>query len=352
MEWMEHWQKSLRQSITSLEDLAKRFPIDVNALGPVVTRYPLRITSYYLGLVQEPGDPVWRQCVPDVRELENGGFSVDPLREQELSPVPGLIHRYPDRVVILVASACPTLCRFCTRKPRWLHDGGTPNVLPAQAVFAYVEKTPAIRDVILSGGDSLILPDEVIEETLVRLRAIAHVEMIRINTRAPVTFPERITRRLCRTLKRCHPLYVNTHFNHPAEITPQSSEACARLADAGIPLGNQTVLLKGVNDDPAVMKGLMQKLLILRVRPYYLHHMDPVRGTRHFRTRIEKGLEIMASLRGHTSGLATPYYVVDLPGGKGKVPLLPGDVKREGHGLSLRNYLGETVVYPDEEHEG
>jgi lysine 2,3-aminomutase len=216
----------------------------------------------------------------------------------------------------------------------------------------YIERTSDIRDVILSGGDPLLLADELLEDILARLWRIRHLEMVRIDTRTPVTLPERITLRLCRMLRRYHPLYVNTHFNHPVEITPESGKACARLADAGIPLGNQTVLLKGVNENPTVMKRLMQKLLTLRVRPYYIHQMDRVQGTRHFCTSAEQGLKIMASLRGHTSGMATPYYVIDLPGGKGKVPILPDDVKRKGRTFFLRNYRGEVVEYRDGEGGG
>jgi len=313
----------------------------------VVERYPMRITRYYLGLIQQVEDPIWRQCVPNQRELEDNHLPDDPLNETELSPVPGVIHRYPDRVVLLVSSDCATLCRFCMRK-RWMRCQGvlkTGN--PTDGGLKYIDRTPAVRDVILSGGDPLLLSDEELEDILGRLHQIPHLEMIRINTRAPVTLPDRITSRFCRMLKRYHPLYVNTHFNHPLEITPQSSEACARFADAGIPLGNQTVLLKEVNDDPELLKQLMQKLLTIRVRPYYIHQMDLVQGTGHFRTSVEKGLKIMAGLRGHTSGMATPYYVIDLPGGKGKVPILPDDVKREGQTLFLRNYLGETIEYLD-----
>ncbi len=349
---MEHWQRSLDESLTRLEELANLFHIDIEPLKPVVESYPMRITRYYLSLIQKPGDPIWLQCVPDPRELEDDNLPIDPLNEEGLTPVPGLIHRYPDRIVLLVSSACPTLCRFCMRKSRIKHqkilNAGNSTCCSIDAGLKYIERTPIIRDVILSGGDPLLLSDETLEDILTRLRKIPHLEMIRINTRIPVTLPERITPRLCRMLKRYHPLYVNTHFNHPLEITQESTEACARLTDAGIPLGNQTVLLKGVNDDPEVMKKLMQKLLTIRVRPYYLHQSDLVKGTRHFRTSVEKGLEIMAALRGHTSGLATPYYVVDLPGGKGKVPILPNDVKREGGKLFLRNYLGEVVEYPVE----
>jgi lysine 2,3-aminomutase len=212
----------------------------------------------------------------------------------------------------------------------------------------YIGETPVIRDVILSGGDPLLMEDDVLDDILCRLRSIPHVEIIRIGTRVPVTLPERITPRLCRLLKKHHPLYVNTHFNHPMEITCESSQACERLADSGIQLGNQTVLLRGVNDDPLVIKRLMQLLLSIRVRPYYIHQMDLVRGTGHFRTRVEKGLEVMEALRGHTSGLATPYFVVDLPGGKGKVPVVPDYLVRQGEKLFLRNYLGELIGYDEE----
>lgn len=343
---MENWQKNLSQSITHPEELADHHPVNVAFLKPVVDRYPMRITPYYLGLIREIGDPVWRQCIPDVREIEEDGLSADPLNEEGFSPVPDLIHRYPDRVVLLGFSTCATFCRFCMRKHRFSQKRSTTESR-LDAGLKYIEQTPAIRDVILSGGDPLLLPDEALEDLLFKLRRIPHVEIIRINTRIPVTLPERITLHLSNMLKRFHPLYVNTHFNHPVEITEASSEACRRLADAGIPLGNQTVLLKQVNDDLAVMKRLVQKLLTLRVRPYYIHQMDLVKGTGHFRTRVEKGLEIMAGLRGHTSGLATPYYMIDLPGGKGKVPLLPEDVKKRDGKLMLRNYLGEVVEYPD-----
>jgi len=338
---MELWQKALAAGITGLEELSKRFPIDSERLEPVIERYPMRISRYYLNLIKKPGDPIWRQCIPDPAELEDANLSADPLNEEGLTRVPGLIHRYPDRVVLLVSSACATLCRFCMRKHR---PGGCGSI---EACLDYIQSSPAVRDVVLSGGDPLLLPDDTLCGILSRLRKIPHLEIIRINTRTPVTLPERITLRLCRMLKEHHPLFINTHFNHPLEITPDSARACARLADVGIPLGNQTVLLRGVNDDLSVMKQLMQKLLTIRVRPYYIHQMDLVRGTSHFRTSVNQGLEIMAGLRGHTSGLANPYYVIDLPGGKGKVPMLPEDVKRNGKTLLLRNYLGEIVEYED-----
>lgn len=347
---MEPWKKSLSKAIHSLEPLARRFGINPDPLKPVVERYPMKITPYYLGLIHEIRDPIWRQCVPDPLELQDG-LPIDFTDEAELSPVPGLIHRYPDRVVLLVSSSCPTLCRFCMRKS-WMKNRRETNLKESvDEAIEYIRQKPMIRDVILSGGDPLMLPDESLEDILHHLRRILHVEIIRIGSRAPVTLPDRITLKLCRILKRYHPLYVNTHFNHPSEITPESGRACLRLVDAGIPVGNQTVLLKGVNNDPSVMKELMQRLLTIRVKPYYIHQMDLVQGTSHFRTSVEQGKKIMASLRGHTSGMATPYYVIDLPGGKGKVPILPEDVNRDGNVYHIRNYRGEMIEYPDVEEE-
>lgn len=343
---METWRRIIADSITTPEELAERLGIDPEPLAAVVRRYPLRITRRYLGLIEEPGDPIWRQCVPDPLEHEDDQLP-DPLDEERLSPVPGLIHRYPDRVVWLVSNECAVYCRFCMRKRRVGCPLAGGNERSWDDALRYIGATPAVRDVILSGGDPLLLDDERLEGILARLRAIPHVEMIRIGTRTPVTLPERITTRLCRMLRRYHPLYVNTHFNHPREITPESARACARLADAGIPLGNQTVLLAGVNDDPAVMTHLMQRLLAIRVRPYYIHQMDLVRGTGHFRTKVATGLEIVGALRGHTSGMATPYFVIDAAGGKGKIPLVPDAVERRGDTWLLRNYRGETIEYRD-----
>ncbi len=330
---------------SALDPLVSRFGIDPAPLAAVADRYPVRISPHYLSLIQEPGDPIWRQCVPDTLELEDDQLP-DPLDEERLSPVPGLIHRYPDRVVWLVSKECAVFCRFCMRKRR------LGQLLPEprdsrQAALEYIAAHPEIRDVILSGGDPLMLPDAELDEILASLRVIPHLEIIRVGSRAPVVLPERITPGLCAILKKYHPLYLNTHFNHPLEITPQSAAACSRLADAGIPLGNQSVLLKGVNDDPAVMTTLMQRLLAIRVRPYYLHQMDLVRGTGHFRTSVACGVRIMAALRGHTSGMAIPYYVIDLPGGKGKIPILPESVKREGRTLMITTYTGEVVEYED-----
>lgn len=313
----------------------------------VSSRYPVRVTDYYAGLVSHPDDAIWKQCMPDMRELEDMSQCPDPLDETSLSPVPGLIHRYPDRVVVLVSNRCPVYCRFCMRK-RLVGSGDAPmNDSAVRAALDYIASHTSIHDVILSGGDPLMLDDTSLYTILTGLRAIPHVSIIRIGTRIPVTLPARITPELCSMLSGFHPLYINTHFNHPDEITAESSTACAMLADVGIPLGNQTVLLKGINDSVEIMRRLMTGLLKLRVRPYYLHQMDLVQGTAHFRTSVRAGLEIMRGLRGHISGLAVPQYVIDLPGGKGKVALLPDDVEMEGTTLHIRTYTGERVSYED-----
>jgi lysine 2,3-aminomutase len=344
---MEKWQRSLANAIESSEEMVDHFRIDAGSLKKVLDVYPMRITRHYLGLIEKVGDPIWRQCVPDPLELEDIQQSLDPLDEERPSPLPGLIHRYPDRVVWLVSPSCAVYCRFCMRKRNVGCKGGFAGAELLDRTLDYIDDNYQIRDVILSGGDPLLLNDDIIDDILLKLRRIRHVEIIRIGTRIPVTLPDRITKSLCRLLKKHHPLFINTHFNHPAEINEQSSQACTRLADAGIPVGNQSVLLRGVNDDTSVMKRLMQLLLTIRVRPYYIHQMDLVKGTGHFRTGIDEGLRIIEGLRGHTSGLATPYYVVDLPGGKGKVPLLPEQMVRNGNNLQLRNYLNERVEYTD-----
>ena len=341
------WQKRLAASLVSPEELAEKLDLDLPAAALVAERYPFRITRHYFELIKEKGDPLWLQAVPDLRELNDDCQLADPLNEQVLSPVPGLIHRYPDRVVWLVANECAVYCRFCMRKRRVGCSSADSLSASFRDAVSYIAANPAIRDVILSGGDPLLLEDEQLEEILSALRAIPHVEIIRIGSRIPITFPERIDTKLASLLQRYQPLYLNTHFNHPLEINSSSRQACAILADAGIPLGNQTVLLKGVNDDPLVMKKLLRGLLAIRVKPYYLHQMDLVRGTAHFRTSVKTGLQIMASLRGHLSGLAVPYYVIDLPAGKGKVPLLPGhEIPADGV-LRLTTYTGEVVEYRD-----
>ena len=313
---------------------------------------PLAITPYYATLLEEkdPQQPLRRTVVPVVEEGWRGaGESDDPLGEQADSPVPGLVHRYPDRVLFLATNFCSTYCRYCTRS-RIVGNCGGERLGPRQweRAIAYIEGTPFVRDVLLSGGDPLTLSDHNLEWLLRRLRAIPHVEVLRIGTKAPVVLPQRITLSLARMLRRYHPLWMSIHFTHPDELTPEVAQACARLADAGIPLGSQTVLLAGVNDDVETMRQLVHGLLKIRVRPYYLYQCDPISGSSHFRTPVEKGLEIIRGLRGHTSGYAVPTYVIDAPGGGGKVPLSPEYVcGREGDDLLLVNYAGRVFRYPD-----
>jgi len=344
---MELWQKMIRDSIHSVDQLVEKFKLDRRVAERLDKFFQARINPYYLSLIRYPGDPIWLQCVPDETELNDIDAPEDPLGEDSMSPVPNITHRYPDRVLFLTTSQCGMYCRFCTRK-RKVGDSSKISMRGLEAAFKYIEEHKEIRDVILSGGDPLMLTDAMLEKILQRLRQIPHVEIIRLGTRMPVVLPHRITPKLVRMLKKYHPIYVNTHFNHPWEITPESKRACELLADAGIPIGNQTVLMKGVNDDPEVIKELFRKLLLMRVRPYYLYQADLTKGANHFRTPIKVGLEIMDKLRGHTSGLAVPYYVIDAPGGGGKIPLLPQYILyQDDEKIVMRNYKYETFVYPD-----
>jgi len=313
----------------------------------VVATYPMRVSRYYFDLIEEVDDPIWRQCIPSSLELQDPYGMEDPLNEEQNSPVPGLVHRYRDRALMCVSNSCATYCRFCTRKRRV----GRPEIELSGRVLVeqirYVKRSPAIRDVILSGGDPLMLTESEIEFLLKELSSIPHVEIIRIGTRVPCTFPHRITPRLCSILKKYHPLYVNVHFNHPREITEESERACGLLSDAGIPLGNQSVLLKGVNDDPKTMRDLVQRLLKIRVKPYYLYQLDLVKGTQHFRTRVETGIRIIDSLLGHTSGLAIPQFIIDAPNGGGKIPINPDYVvSYEEDRVILKNFEGNVCIYP------
>jgi lysine 2,3-aminomutase len=289
--------------------------------------------------------------LPDIREIsESKGFT-DPLNEEGLSPVPGLTRKYPDRVLFLVSGRCAMYCRFCNRKRK---VGRSPMVTKEtiREGLAYIRTTGEIHDVLLSGGDPLLLSDKELFDILSELRSFPHVKIIRIGTRAPCTLPYRITPQLSGMLKDFHPLYINTHFNHPSEITPQAALACSRLANAGIPLGCQTVLLKGVNDNSMVMKELMLKLLAMRVRPYYLFQADLARGTSHFWTPLKTGIEIISELQGHISGLGVPRFMIDLPGGGGKVPITPQYIKKiKGKGLVIKNYLGHEYMYPIIDHD-
>jgi lysine 2,3-aminomutase len=346
---VELWQEMLRQSVDSGKDLVERFGFDEEISEKLNSLFHTRINPYYLSLIRYPGDPIWLQCIPDARELEEDGLPEDPLAEDSHSPVPSIVHRYPDRVLFLTTSQCSMYCRFCTRK-RKVGNSSKINMKYIQDGIDYIAANPQIRDVILSGGDPLMLTDFLLERVLKGLRAIPHVEIIRLGTKMPCVLPQRITPKLCRMIKKYHPIYVNTHFNHPWECTPEAKRACEMLADAGVPVGNQAVLMKGVNDDAAVMLELVRKLLAMRVRPYYLYQADITKGTDYFRTPVSKGLEIMDKLRGHTSGLAIPAYVIDAPGGGGKIPILPQYViGRAGHQIILRNYKNEIFTYPDVE---
>jgi lysine 2,3-aminomutase len=342
----EPWQQELREALTEVAELAARFNLDPQLLAPVAARYPLRISPAILALIETPGDPIWRQFVPDPRELEETGL-VDPLGEENLSPVASVVHRYPDRALFLVSGSCASYCRFCTRKRRVGCAGSAPSFRELREGIEYISACPQIRDVLFSGGDPLLLPDAVLGDLLDRVHQIPHVEIIRIGSRVPLTLPRRVTPALCRLLQRFSPLFVNTHFNHPRELTPDAVAACNLLADHGIVLGNQTVLLKGVNAEAGIIQELFFNLLKMRVRPYYLHQMDLVRGGEHFRTPLAVGLNIMAGLRGPVSGLASPHFVVDLPGGKGKVPLLPEAICREDSATRIRTAWGQLVDYPD-----
>ena len=344
------WQELLKErSIQSLDALTARFGAehvgDIERLKQAVENFEFRISPAMLDLIEEPGDPIWNQYVPTMAELDIKDGIVDSLNEDADSPVPNITHRYPDRALFLVSPVCASYCRFCTRRRKV----GDPEKIPMsqfESAFKYLEEHTEIRDVIMSGGDPLLLNERRLDAILTRLRSIKHIEIIRIGSRVPCHLPERITTELTDVLKKHHPLWINTHFNHPRELTPAAVKGLGMLADAGIPLGCQTVLLKGVNDNPVVMKQLMHKLMLARVRPYYIYMADQVAGAEHFRTTVQTGIRIMESLRGWTSGLANPYFVIDAPGGGGKIPLLPEYVESMNEDeVILRNFRGERFVY-------
>ena len=349
---MEQWQQLVRDSVHTVDQLVEKFGIDRTVAESLNEFFQVRINPYYLGLIREPGDPIWLQCVPDIRELNDFDANDDPLNEDAMSPVPNITHRYPDRALFLTTSQCGLYCRFCTRK-RKVGDQDKISMKGLEAAFNYLEQHTEIRDVILSGGDPLMLTDVMLEKILKRLRTIPHIEIIRLGTKMPCVLPQRITPKLVEMLKKYHPIYVNTHFNHPWEITPESTKACEMLANAGCPVGNQMVLMKGVNDDPMVVRELMQKLLKIRVRPYYIYMADQTKGTHHFRTSIAKGLEIIEKLRGWTSGLAVPHFVIDAPGGGGKIPLIPNYVLHyDEDKIILRNYENKVFAYENQPEQG
>jgi len=350
-EWNDHrWQ--LKNAIRDIATLVKVLTLteeERQNLQRCLSKFTMEITPYYAALMdrEDPNCPVRMQSVPRLAELHDDPSDLaDPLHEDVDSPVPGLTHRYPDRVLLLVTNICSMNCRHCTRRRL---VGDTDVHMPeenVQKAIDYIAAHPEVRDVLISGGDPFVLPDDRLESILKRLRAIPHVEIIRFGTRTPVVMPQRITPELCGMLQKYHPVYVNTHFNHPKEITAEAREACARLANAGIQLGNQSVLLRGINDDPVVMKKLVHKLLTVRVKPYYIYQCDLSLGISHFRTSVAKGIEIIESLRGHTTGMAVPTFVVDAPGGGGKIPVMPNYLISLGDGRAiLRNYEGVITTY-------
>lgn len=346
------WQWQITHRIRTHERLSQMLNLsDEELMINSESQLPLSITPYYLSLISpdNPEQPLRKSVVPTVNEwVKMACESDDPLGEDHQSPVPGLVHRYPDRVLFLLLDFCSTYCRYCTRSRVVGHGGILASRSRWERAIEYIEKTPTIRDVLLSGGDPLTLSDDRLEWVLARLRRIPHVEIIRIGTKVPAVLPQRITPKLIKMLKRYHPLWMSLHFTHPDECTPETHKACTMLADAGIPLGSQTVLLKGINDNVETMGDLMHRLMKMRVRPYYLYQCDPITGSGHFRTSIDKGLEIIHGLRGFTSGYAVPTYVVDAPGGGGKVPLMPDYVKEHTRDeLVLTNYENKTYSYPD-----
>ena len=352
-EWNDwHWQ--VRNRVRSVEDLGKYFTLtknEENEISELLSKFRMSITPYYLCLIDpdDPNCPIRRQAVPSVNELHiSKADMLDPLAEDTDSPVPGLTHRYPDRVLFLITDMCSMYCRHCTRR-RFAghHDKATPKDRIDLAI-EYIREHKEVRDVLLSGGDALLVSDEILESIISRLRAIEHVEIIRIGTRTPVVMPQRITDDLVNMLKKYHPIWLNTHFNHYDEITSESKAAIDRLANAGVPLGNQSVLLKGVNDSVAIMKKLVQSLAYIRIRPYYIYQCDLSIGIEHFRTPVSKGIEIIEGLRGHTSGYCVPTFVVDAPGGGGKIPVMPNYLISQAPGkVVLRNYEGVISTYSE-----
>ncbi len=346
------WKWHFRNRIGSVDELIRHIPLsakDQEQIRLVTTKYPLSVTPYYFSLIDwdNPDDPVRIQAVPSFKEIGLAGMGMeDPLDEKGHSPVPGLVHRYPDRVLMVLTDICPMLCRHCTRKREWRHGGWVHNAEEIERMLDYIRKTPGVRDVVISGGDPLTLSTRRLEEVLAGLRQIKHVEMIRIGTRFPVVLPQRIDDELCSMLSKYGPIWVNTHFNHPREITPEAAQACDKLLRAGIPVNNQSVLLRGVNDTVETQLKLCHELLRIKVRPYYLFQCDEVQGTEHLRTPVETGIKIIEGMRGHTSGLAVPTFVIDLPQGGGKVPVQPNYVVLQtSEELLIRNYQGRLFQY-------
>jgi lysine 2,3-aminomutase len=350
-QWRD-WKWQFRNRITSVEELSQYVPLSAKEqaqLKLVTIKYPLSVSPHYLSLINinDPNDPIRKQAIPSFEEiaLSSKGFD-DPLEEEKDSVVPGLVHRYPDRVLMVLTDLCPMLCRHCTRKREWRHGGWVRTSSEVDVMLDYIRRNKAVRDIIISGGDPLTLSTHRLEEIISKLRQIEHVEIIRIGSRFPVVLPQRIDDELCNMLSKYGPIWLNTHFNHPREITPEAAQACDRLLRCGVPVNNQSVLLRGVNDSVATQMKLCHGLLKIKVRPYYLFQCDEVRGTEHLRTPVKTGIDIIEGMRGHTSGLAVPTFVIDLPEGGGKVPLQPDYVlSQKKESLLLRNYEGRLFRY-------
>ncbi|WP_427337826.1 lysine 2,3-aminomutase [Caloranaerobacter sp. DY30410] len=354
-EWND-WRWQVKNRITDVEDLKKIINLteeEERDIRETLKKFRMGITPYYASLMDkdDPKCPVRMQAVPTIMETHTSlADMLDPLHEDTDSPVPGLTHRYPDRVLLLITDQCSMYCRHCTRRRFAGHQDAAMPMDRIEAAIEYIRKTPQVRDVLLSGGDALLVSDERLEAIIKKLREIPHVEIIRIGSRTPVVLPQRITDDLVNMLKKYHPIWLNTHFNHPKEITEQSRKACEKLANAGIPLGNQSVLLRGVNDCIHVMRKLVHELVKIRVRPYYIYQCDLSMGIEHFRTSVSKGIEIIEGLRGHTSGYAIPTFVVDAPGGGGKIPVMPNYVvSMSANKVILRNFEGVITTYTEPE---
>jgi lysine 2,3-aminomutase len=346
------WRWQFRNRITRVEQLVKFIPLSTEEqaqLRLVTMRYPLSVTPYYLSLINpdDPDDPIRKQAIPSPMEMTMGSMGLeDPLDEKGDTVVPGLLHRYPDRVLLVLTDICPMFCRHCTRKREWRKGGWVRPPAEVEAMLDYIRQHRAVRDVIISGGDPLTLSTRHLESIISRIREIGHVQIIRIGTRFPVVLPQRIDSQLCSMLAKYGPIWLNTHFNHVREITPEAAEACDRLLRSGVPVNNQSVLLRGINDSVEAQTRLCHALLKIKVRPYYLFQCDEVQGTEHLRTPVETGMKIIEGMRGHTSGLAIPTFMIDLPQGGGKVPLQPDYILAQTEDeLLLRNYRGNIYHY-------
>jgi len=352
-EWNDHkWQ--LKNRISSLPQLEEHLNLSEDERNGVIlsgTKLAMSITPHFFNLIDrdDPDCPIRRQVIPRVEETITSPYELsDPCGEDSNMPVPGLVHRYPDRVLFLVTDRCASYCRYCTRSRVVSGAGDQALETNYEAAFQYLEEHTEIRDVLLSGGDPLLFSDSKLEQILSRLRGIKHIEFLRIGSRIPVFLPQRITPELCRMLQKYHPLFVSVHVNHPRELTSEVKEGLERLANHGIPLGNQSVLLRGVNDTVETMKALTHKLLMCRVRPYYLYQLDLIQGSSHLQVPVAKGLEIIEGLRGHTTGYSIPQYVIDAPGGGGKVPINPDYIiQRNSERVVIRNFEGKTFEYPE-----